>query len=738
MVTLEQLKQMTPEQRRQLSPEDTARLLAEARAIKERDTPIEQLDKRIADRTAEFSVENVRNQGILNGLKQIREGREPATYLKLLKRLEDKGIFNNPVVNENHPDIGFFERLGTKNLSRDPESAIEVYQRNNPDNEFKVDDETGKVITRRDGEREWRFVDRPRVGDWYNPIDQAKNLLADPQDATDIVGDVGKGVVDTAGTALGAIGGFFTGGPAGVLPGAAAGGGLASGTSETLRQGVAHLTGNDKGFDGKKILGETAFGVGAPLLLGAGVSGKQAIKHVGEEAAEQLLKSQSGLAKKGYDFYTESVNPFITSAITGVDRGTVDFARKNLDFIKKQKEIARAAGDAPGGNLVAPIYDEIQDAFKTQAGRIDEEAAAAVANNPIGIDFKKQNIEQPYDDLLEKYQKKEDRLLGQKIKKYTSESKKNKLLDKTKEQLEKVSKGKQTKKSAEKIAQLEDRIAGLNTRIANEAETKARAAIKKSNVSIQNKKIKDQIEQYRNPFEGELDFTDIRDFKKGNTPLSNIHRSPDYDPNNVVAQELQTATKQVNSRVKEAISEQAGGEEINEALSKWQEHFNTGDYIRQYLGGSERNLDQLESTLSNFHSRARAARSKVLNDTGKNIGVNLKGLSEELKAAKIYAEPAWVPLSRAQSTSTTRSLLVPGRKQGLVSDGMAKLQFQLIDALSKGGQKVNPSVSDLLRGIGSGSALDVQTLPAVSRELIKQNPWLLDLGLGLEEQINSQ
>lgn len=309
------------------------------------------------------------------------------------------------VVHENHPNVPLTTRLGFKNLLRDKsKNGLEVLQQKLPGMDIRVD-ESGKFQVKNKDEHTWKYIDKPMLGEKINPLDQLINLVDDPKDLLDIGGDLVKGAVDTTGTALSGIAGFFGGGGAGALPAAIAGGAGTSAATEGVRQFLAKQLGYEKDYDKTAITREGLIGAGSPLLLGTGATAKHAAKFA-PEASEAFLNAQRGVIGRGSDFVTKTVAPEVAHFLSGAPIDAMRHAAKNLDTVAKESKKA-----IPGDDLVKGYADELHTAVKTKTKQAGEKIDEAATNPKVIVDMTE--AEKPLDDLVSAYKSEYEDLVSE-------------------------------------------------------------------------------------------------------------------------------------------------------------------------------------------------------------------------------------------------------------------------------------------------------------------------------------
>jgi hypothetical protein len=244
------------------------------------------------------------------------------------------------VVQEQHPDISWKDRLITKNLASSPEAAISYLKKEHPKLDIQTD-ESGQIKIKRPEEQQYRVLDPEGV-------DSFKEALKDIGDVGyDVLSGVGSGVA----TAAAGLGGGLASGGVGAIPAAMAAGAGSSAGLEALRQGLGKYAGMEDNMNlGDIGVAGLAGGV-SPLLFGTGASlasasgkdlaGKLAkglgakLPEVGSEAAEALLKTQRGVPSRLLGATIEKALPSAASKLSGVSKTDAEDLVKHGDILGK-------------------------------------------------------------------------------------------------------------------------------------------------------------------------------------------------------------------------------------------------------------------------------------------------------------------------------------------------------------------------------------------------------------------
>lgn len=182
--------------------------------------------------------------------------------------------------------VSGFERFVVKNLTSNPESARSFL-------------ESRGYQTRKWGDG-WNFAVRKRDGDPWKVVDP-RGL--DAWDITDLLGDVGVGLLSGATATLGA-GLGAGGGPAGFVAGGVAGGTAGGTAGEAARQGLGKLAGVPDNIDPGQIALSGGIGGAFPAMGGLlGATGRGLARATnssfGEAVGEQLSNLGAMVAGTG-------------------------------------------------------------------------------------------------------------------------------------------------------------------------------------------------------------------------------------------------------------------------------------------------------------------------------------------------------------------------------------------------------------------------------------------------------
>jgi hypothetical protein len=191
-----------------------------------------------------------------------------------------------PVNVQEEQGVSGFERFVVKNLTSSPESARAFLEKRG-------------YQTRKWGDG-WNFAVRKRDGDPWKVVDP-RGL--DAWDITDLIGDVGVGLLSGATATLGAGAGAAAG-PGGFVAGGVAGGTAGGALGETARQGLGKLAGVPDNVDPSQIAMSGAIGGAFPAMGGLlGATGRGLARATnssfGEAVGEQLSNLGAMVAGTG-------------------------------------------------------------------------------------------------------------------------------------------------------------------------------------------------------------------------------------------------------------------------------------------------------------------------------------------------------------------------------------------------------------------------------------------------------
>lgn len=246
------------------------------------------------------------------------------------------------IKDEMHPDITNWERFNIKNLGNNINSSIAYLQKNHPQMEFRNSD--GEVIARGKGEKYWRKLDPSAF---------------ELSDISDVVGDIGSGILSGGATAAGGL--------AGGLGGAMLAGAGSSGALDLLRQGLGKMTGVNQDVSLKDAGINAAFGAAAPLVFGSGATAAQVANKVADSSVARSLLEKAGY--KGLDEITPSLSKTAEELLSTQQRGLSRYAPEAMQMISKTNaNTVRAAGKVGReGKTYLKMADEIEKHGLTDA-----------------------------------------------------------------------------------------------------------------------------------------------------------------------------------------------------------------------------------------------------------------------------------------------------------------------------------------------------------------------------------
>lgn len=283
-----------------------------------------------------------------------------------------------------HPDISVKDRAIYKNFTVDPAQGYNYMQQKYPDLEFKAGKSGDMLIKGRD-EAAWKKLDPSGF---------------DMQDISDVAYDVPAALAEGAATAAGGIGGFLLGGGIGAVPGAMAAGAAAGAGTEGLRQYIGNEMGVADDYDGGMIGTNAAFGGVSPLLMGTGAGLKQvgkaaAKKGLSGDVAKEMMKSQSGLLRKGAGKTLDYVAPRVGAFASGYEKEALQKLGKMVDS---------GAMNTDPSQIARNTVDELGKAMKAQKADLSGRFGQALGDLDVPVNVGK--LEQPLLDLVDEYKKK--------------------------------------------------------------------------------------------------------------------------------------------------------------------------------------------------------------------------------------------------------------------------------------------------------------------------------------------
>lgn len=251
-----------------------------------------------------------------------------------------------PVIEEQHPDLGFGLRAKIKNFGIDTPQTIAAIRKERPDLIVTTDDDN-RILLKKRGEEAFRVID-PDTGFFSSPAEFGKDIVDVAYDVpTSIAQDIAAGAAGLFSLPVPFVGGM----PAAMATSAAAGAGI-----EGARQSIGKALGLGDAYDSGQIGTATVLGGIMPGVLGTGakITGPVAKDVLNKKAAQVLMKkyganvsedavsaladkyaqSQRGLFGRALH-NTYKYGPARGEAMSGVPQETIAYARDNLDKLDK-------------------------------------------------------------------------------------------------------------------------------------------------------------------------------------------------------------------------------------------------------------------------------------------------------------------------------------------------------------------------------------------------------------------
>lgn len=254
-------------------------------------------------------------------------------------QLEAQNKYDSPVIQEQHPDIGWGTRALVKNLSQSEDVTRKYLEGKG----FQTNIIDGQVVVKKPGETKYKVIDPSGI---------------DPQDITDVGYDIGSGVVTGAATTAGAVAGAPT--VVGAMPAAMAAGGATSAGLEALRQKLGAWAGLPQEVSGTDVAVAGTVGAVAPKVFGAGTS--------------------KGLIQEGYEA-TKSALPKVGQYISNVPAKATEIYAKNPKAIEMMKP------EGATSELANATYDKLKSSLQAVKQNVGESLGQEIdtAQKPVNI-----------------------------------------------------------------------------------------------------------------------------------------------------------------------------------------------------------------------------------------------------------------------------------------------------------------------------------------------------------------
>lgn len=255
-------------------------------------------------------------------------------------QLEAQGKYESPVIQEQHPDIGFGTRALVKNLSQSEDVTRKYLEGKG----FQTNIIDGQLVVKKPGEAKYKVLDPSGF---------------DLQDITDVGYDIGSGVATGAATAGGAALGAGAAG-VGAIPGAMAAGGASSAGLEALRQKLGAWMGLPQEVSGTDVAVSGAVGAVAPKVLG--------------------VNGAKGLVQEGYEA-TKSALPKVGQYFSNVPAKATEIYAKNPKAIEMMKP------EGATSELANATYDKLKSSLQAVKQNVGESLGQEIdtAQKPVNI-----------------------------------------------------------------------------------------------------------------------------------------------------------------------------------------------------------------------------------------------------------------------------------------------------------------------------------------------------------------
>jgi hypothetical protein len=292
--------------------------------------------------------------------------------------------YDEAALDERHPAISFKDRAIVKNFSNSPDSAVAYLQKQYPG--FEISHDPQGISIKAPGD------------EWPKRLDPS---TIEFEDLSDIGTDVAAGVIDTAATAGGATLGLMAG-PAGIVPGAMIAAGGAGAITEAGRQRIGQELGIPQKVDMTDVMisggvsgAMPGFFGAAPLKKGIENYAKENLKGLSKEAIDKLMyQNERGLLKRGYDYGSRTVAPWIAEKASGVNRNVIKHLGSQYDRLVGPESLgATPIAETAHNKLVGGIAKA-----KNEAGK-RLEAALNGANRKISTRDAKKLFEDHINEL---------------------------------------------------------------------------------------------------------------------------------------------------------------------------------------------------------------------------------------------------------------------------------------------------------------------------------------------------
>lgn len=516
-------------------------------------------------------------------------------------QLEAQGKYESPVIQEQHPDIGFGTRALVKNLSQSEDVTRKYLEGKG----FQTNIIDGQLVVKKPGEAKYKVLDPSGF---------------DLQDITDVGYDIGSGVATGAATAGGAALGAGAAG-VGAIPGAAAAGGASSAGLEALRQKLGAWMGLPQEVSGTDIAVSGAVGAVAPKVFGVGGS--------------------KGLLQEGYEA-TKSALPKVGQYFSNVPAKATEIYAKNPKAIEMMKP------EGATSELANATYDKLKSSLQAVKQNVGESLGQEIdtAQKPVNI----AKVRAHLDNFITKLE--------------TGPTSKNPQVQAQIEQFKAARDGvfkhyvtpqldvppdyENLKKLVGALSDAEkSSMAAQNPQVAQVLRLMQQ---EKTGVTLEPKlmDLPPEIEA-RHAFELQDLLKDTAEFRNPASGLGSRFGKDMTSQEKQFAEAANNAYQELNS---ELNSVTAG------ASQKLKNQYRAYSELQKQLGNRFKDPTATEKTLSNLYNPSNKMIKEGLDELKKLSGgqVDVTREAEQMFASKFYSNPSMMPVSGSGVTSTSRSV----------------------------------------------------------------------------------
>lgn len=288
------------------------------------------------------------------------------------EQIEYPRYVSDHAVEEEHEDMGMWDRFVVKNLSQSQAASVKYLEMKYPQLEFTYDG--SRIYLRTKGDKSKFKVMDPSTG--LISTDIAGDML-------DVVADVVQGVMSAIAAVSGALAGAAVGGPKGAVAGGiAAAGGMDMGT-EYIRQGMGKSAGlpQDPSLVDAAISG--AAGATGTALFGSGAPVKDIIKSGMKKGVKELTKkglprmARGGLAELGMVGAKKKVGGAlgIKAMSKAAEQMTGIKGEKFVNYVNRPEEMAEIKAKTSAGyaeEKLKAAHQKLLDQYKGLSDRYNE------------------------------------------------------------------------------------------------------------------------------------------------------------------------------------------------------------------------------------------------------------------------------------------------------------------------------------------------------------------------------